>query len=200
MNEKKIFHDRLQKIETLLETIEASADPNIRAAATDLMQTTMEMHAGAIERLMDVVFDSVPQGKEVIDKLAEDETVESLLLLYGLHPLNLEERVLRALDKVRPYLESHGGDVEILGIDDGAVRLKLQGSCHGCSSSAATLKTAIEESIYESAPDIISLEVEGVVDPHETPALVQIERTCEIQSLKNGGVHINKPVVAAVIG
>jgi Fe-S cluster biogenesis protein NfuA len=198
MNEKKLFHDRLQKIETLLETIEASADPNIRAAATELMQTTMEMHAGAIERLMDVVFESVPQGREVIDKLAEDETVESLLLLYGLHPLDMEDRVLRALDKVRPYLESHGGNVEILGISEGAVRLKLQGSCNGCSSSAMTLKTAIEESIYESAPDIVSLEVEGVVDPHATPALVQIERTCEIHLPKTGGTQIKKPVAAVI--
>jgi Fe-S cluster biogenesis protein NfuA len=188
MSEKKNFHERLQKIDALLETIDTSADPNIRTAATALMQATMEMHAAALERVMDVIFESGPHGGEIIEQLARDETVESLLLLYGLHPLDLDERVLRALDKVRPYLESHGGNVEILGINDGVVRLRLQGSCNGCSSSAMTLKTAIEESVYESAPDIISLEVEGVVDPRETPALVKLERTCEVRSEKNGSV------------
>jgi Fe-S cluster biogenesis protein NfuA len=180
MSGRKDFHERLRKIEELAATIEAAADPNVRAANTDLMQAVMEMHGAAIERLMDVVYDV--GGQNAIDGLAKDETVESLLLLYGLHPLALEERVLGALNKVRPYLESHGGNVEILSINDGAVHLRLQGSCNGCSSSALTLKTAIEESIYESAPDIASLTVDGVVDPHETPALVQLERTCEIKT------------------
>ena len=44
-------------------------------------------------------------------------------------PCRVEERVREALDEVRPYLESHGGDVELLGVEDGVVRLRLQGSC-----------------------------------------------------------------------
>ena len=70
-----------------------------------------------------------------------------LLLLHGLHPLDLEARVRQALDKVRPYLRSHGGNVELLGVDEGVVRLRLEGSCHGCPSSAATMRQTIEEAI-----------------------------------------------------
>ena len=89
----------------------------------------------------------------------------SLLLLHGLHPLDLEARVRQALEQVRPYLRTHGGDVELLGVDDGVVRLRMQGSCHGCPSSAVTLKHTIEEAIYDAAPDVAAIEVEGVVEP-----------------------------------
>ena len=72
--------------------------------------------------------------------------------------------MVQALDKVRPYLGSHGGNVELLGVEDGVVRLRLQGSCDGCPSSQVTLKYAIEEGIYAVAPDITAIEVEGVVE------------------------------------
>ena len=88
--------------------------------------------------------------------------MSSLLLLYGLHPVDLETRVHQALDKVRPLLKSHGGNVDLLGIADGVVRLQLQGSCHGCPSSAQTLHNAIEAAIDEFAPDVVELKVEGV--------------------------------------
>ena len=100
--------------------------------------------------------------------------MSSLLLLYGLHPLDLEARVQQALEKVRPLLRSHGGNVELLGIADGVVRLRMLGSCHGCPSSAMTLKNAIEEAIYAAAPDATAIEVEGVAEPPPPGGIVQI--------------------------
>jgi Fe-S cluster biogenesis protein NfuA/nitrite reductase/ring-hydroxylating ferredoxin subunit len=124
---------------------------------------------------MEMVFETA--GSEVIDRLGEDEMVGSLLLLYGLHPLDIETRILQALDKVRPYLRSHGGNVDLVGVDGGIVRLQLQGSCNGCASSAMTLKLAIEEAIYEAAPDLVALEVEGVVT--QPAAFVQLKKAAE---------------------
>jgi Fe-S cluster biogenesis protein NfuA len=96
--------------------------------------------------------------------------VGGLLLLHGLHPLDLEARVLQALDQVRPFLRSHGGNVELLSLTDGVIRLRLQGNCQGCPSSAVTMKQTIEEAILARAPDAIALEVEGAVDdPLTTP-------------------------------
>jgi Fe-S cluster biogenesis protein NfuA len=91
-------------------------------------------------------------------------------LLYGLHPLHLETRVSQALDQVRPYLHRHKGDVVLMGVIDGVVHLRMQGSCHGCPSSAMTLKNAIEEAIYAAAPDVAAIEVEGVVDAPVHPS------------------------------
>jgi len=176
MLDKKEFQQRLQKIEGLVRAIESAADPNVRASAVELMQSLMELHGAGIERMMEVVFDAGAAGDEIIDRLADDDLVASLLLLYGLHPLDVETRVKQALDKVRPYLRSHGGNVELLGIADGEARLQLVGSCNGCASSAMTLKLAIEEAIYEAAPDVTALEVEGVVAQPAPPGLVQLEK------------------------
>jgi Fe-S cluster biogenesis protein NfuA/nitrite reductase/ring-hydroxylating ferredoxin subunit len=184
MSEKKDFQQHLQKIEDLVNTIEASADPNVRKSAIELMQCLMDLNATGIERIMNIAYESSPNGGEIIDKIADDEMAESLLFLYGLHPLDIETRVMKALDKVRPYLQSHKGNVDLLNIKDGFVRLKLQGSCDGCASSAMTLKLAIEEAIYEFAPDIAGLQVEGVVEEKKASQFVQIE-----PSTKNGVIN-----------
>jgi Fe-S cluster biogenesis protein NfuA/nitrite reductase/ring-hydroxylating ferredoxin subunit len=177
MSDKKEFQQSLEKIESLVRMIESSADSNLRASAIELMQALMNLHSAGIERMMEITFDSGEQGSHIIDSFARDDMVASLLLLYGLHPLDMESRIRQALDKVRPYLHSHGGDVELLNINDGVVHLALQGSCDGCASSAMTLKLAIEEAIYEAAPDAIALEVEGVVKQPVSPAagLVQLK-------------------------
>ncbi len=104
-------------------------------------------------------------GEDMIDRLGRDPLTSGLLLLHGLHPLDFETRINKAIEKVRPLLKLHGGDVELLGIDDGVIRLALQGNCHGCPSSALTLRSTIEEALYEAAPDLTRLEVSGVSEP-----------------------------------
>lgn len=183
------FRKELQRVEELVRTIESAADPNVRASAVELMTALMQIHGAGIERMMEITFESGAHGAETVDRFGTDDLVASLLLLYGLHPVPFETRVMQALDKVRPMLKAHGGDVELLGTAEGVVRLRLDGSCNGCASSAMTLKNAIEEAIYEAAPDLAALEVEGVVDvpqPSGLPAgpssgLVQLGRSRPIQ-------------------
>src|SRR4051794_41263560 len=95
----------------------------------------------------------------------EDDLVAHLLFLHGLHPVPVEERVGRALDEVRPYLLAHGGGVELLGIDDGVVKLRLDGACNGCPSSAVTPRSAVEGAILRAAPDVPPLHAQGVGQP-----------------------------------
>ncbi len=103
--------------------------------------------------------------------LAEDGAVASVLLAHDLYPVSLQDRVREALDSVRPYLESHGGDIELLGIEDHVARLRLSGSCDGCSASYATLEAAVETALREAAPDLEGMDVEGAAAaPPERPA------------------------------
>jgi Fe-S cluster biogenesis protein NfuA len=153
----------IERINALVRKIETMADPEARANALELVQSLMELHGAGLERMMELSAEKGEVGEAVIDAFASDEMVGGLLLLYGLHPVALETRVMQALDKVRPYLHVHGGNVEVLGIEDGVVRLRLQGSCQSCPSSAMTLKLAIEEAIYEAAPDVLTIEAEGAV-------------------------------------
>jgi Fe-S cluster biogenesis protein NfuA/nitrite reductase/ring-hydroxylating ferredoxin subunit len=87
------------------------------------------------------------------------------MMLHDLHPDDLSARVQAALQEVRPYLASHGGGVELLGVSGGVARLRLEGSCDGCGSSQVTLQHAVQGAVLEAAPEIERIEVEGVASP-----------------------------------
>ncbi|MBR7827037.1 NifU family protein [Actinospica sp. MGRD01-02] len=142
-----------------------------REAAEELVRELLALYGEGLEHVVSVVGAA---DTALVGKLAEDPLVEGLLLLHGLHPLDAGTRAQRALDRVRPYLGSHAGGVEFLGIDEAAVaRLRLSGSCNGCASSAQTVKLAIEDALLDAVPEISAIEVEGMAaDPG--PALLQI--------------------------
>ncbi|MFL5802939.1 MAG: NifU family protein [Roseiflexaceae bacterium] len=168
--EDQAFQERLGRLDALIQAIDSFADPAARASAREAIQTLMELHGAGLERVLDIVAGAGSPAGAIIDRFARDDLVGSLLLLYGLHPLDLDTRVRQGLDKARPYLQPHGGNVEFLGItSDGVVRLRLEGSCHGCPSSALTLKLAIEEQIYAVAPDVTAIDVEGLVEGPSSP-------------------------------
>jgi Fe-S cluster biogenesis protein NfuA/nitrite reductase/ring-hydroxylating ferredoxin subunit len=120
-------------------------------------------------------------------ELAGDELHSHVLLLHGLHPVPVQERVREALAGVLPYLHSHGGNVQLLGVQDGVVRLRMEGSCSGCPSSAMTLKLAIEDAIFKAAPDVAEVRAEGAVEP-SVPAsgLLEIEMVRPAPSIAPG--------------
>jgi Fe-S cluster biogenesis protein NfuA len=163
------FRDRIGQITALIDDIQKLPDLRARRQVQEIVQRILDLHGTALEMILDGIASTGAAGLDLIDSLSRDELVGSLMLLYGLHPEDLESRVRQALDRVRPLLHSHGGNVELLGIVDGTVRLRLHGSCHGCPSSAMTLKGAIEEEILRAAPDVISLEVDGVAEPQTGP-------------------------------
>lgn len=155
------FERRVERIDGLVAELDAAADPKMRDVARELVQSIMDLHGTGIARMLELI-DGSAGGLDIIDDLAADELVGSLLLLYGLHPIDFRTRVEGALEKSRPYLRSHGGDVELLDADpSGVVRLRLEGSCQGCPSSAVTLKLAIEQAIRDAAPDTTDILVEG---------------------------------------
>lgn len=164
------FQRRLGRVEELVAALEAAPDPQVREQTRELIQTLLDLHASGLERILESVHNSGAQGAAVIDELGRDELVSGVLLLHGLHPLDLETRVRDALEAVSPRLGLHGGSVELVSAGaDGAVRIRLEGNCNGCPSSRVTLHSTIEEELYRVAPDITSLEVEGASDSH-TPA------------------------------
>jgi Fe-S cluster biogenesis protein NfuA/nitrite reductase/ring-hydroxylating ferredoxin subunit len=165
------LQERVARVETLLGEIEALEDPNARQKAAEIVQVLLDLYGEGMARMME----TVSQGEErerTFQAFADDELVSHLLLLHGLHPLAVETRVVRALEEVRPYLQSHGGNVELLGVEGGVARLRMQGSCDGCPSSAMTLKLAIEEAVQKAAPDLEGIEAEGVAEPKPAPTIV----------------------------
>jgi Fe-S cluster biogenesis protein NfuA len=159
----------LERVQELSEAVDELPDPRARELASDLVAAVIAMYGDGLERILAAISESGEPGAAILDRLTEDGAVSSLLLIHDLYPVALHERVLEALDTVRPYMESHGGNVELVALTDGVARLALQGSCNGCSASRATLEQAIEQARAEHAPDLAGLEVTGVVDAVPAP-------------------------------
>ncbi len=148
-----------ERIERLLEA-SASAGPVARERAEELVRLVVDLYGAGIERILDIAYEAGALSDAVLESLADDELVSSLLLAHDLHPYAVEDRIGRALTKVRPYLGSHGGDVELIEVtEQGVARLRMLGSCDGCPSSAVTLELAVEGAITAAAPEVVSIEV-----------------------------------------
>jgi len=146
--------ERVAHVEALLGALEDAGDER----ALDAVGALVELYGEALARVMATADPVLAQ------RLAEDELVSHLLLVHGLHPSGVEERVRDALEEVKPYLGSHGGGVHLLGVtDEGVVRLALEGTCNGCPSSSRTLELAIEEAIHRAAPEVERIDTEGAV-------------------------------------
>ncbi|HEX4760955.1 MAG TPA: NifU family protein [Thermoleophilaceae bacterium] len=155
--------ERVARVEQLLEDVDERG--------AELVQALLDLYGEGLARIL---------ARCDATALADDELVAHLMLLHDLHPVPAETRVREALAGVRPYLESHGGDVELVSVEDGVARLRLQGSCSGCPSSTMTLKLAIEDAIYKAAPDVAEVKAEGVSAP-PGPELLQLEVSDSLQ-------------------
>ncbi|HTJ74811.1 MAG TPA: NifU family protein [Acidimicrobiales bacterium] len=158
-----------ERLERLLGELSTLADPSAGERATEAVRLVTELYGGALSTILELVVDA--GDAPLLDKLVTDPLISSLLVLHDLHPFDLAARVGMALDKVRPYLASHGGDVEVLDVDAvaGAITIRLLGSCDGCPSSSVTLKMAVEQAIHEGAPEVGHIVVDGWVEPEEPP-------------------------------
>jgi Fe-S cluster biogenesis protein NfuA len=163
----KDFRQDIQRIGGLVQEIESIADPAIRAATKDLVQLLMDLHGAALEKALEIVAETGENGMSIIERLGRDSLVSSVLILYGLHPEDLESRVVKAVDGVRQQLRKQGCEVELLGVNDGAIRLRVETGSHVCGSTAKTVQATLETALYDAAPDLTSLIIEGL---EEKPA------------------------------
>jgi Fe-S cluster biogenesis protein NfuA/nitrite reductase/ring-hydroxylating ferredoxin subunit len=155
----------VERVEDLQAQLESTGESSTRALAEELVTAVVQMYGAGLERMVASLMDAGAEGERIAASFADDDLVATLLLIHDLHPIPLEQRVLAALDSVRPYMESHGGNVELLSLEDGIARIHLQGSCSDCSASSVTLELAIKRALEEAAPDLEGLEVEGIAAP-----------------------------------
>jgi Fe-S cluster biogenesis protein NfuA/nitrite reductase/ring-hydroxylating ferredoxin subunit len=149
---------RVQELTGRLEDLDDSA---CRELAEELTSAVVQMYGAGLERIVELA------DEGTVAALADDDLIASLLMIHDLYPVPLEERVMAALDTVRPYMESHGGNVELLGIEDGVAKLRLEGSCKSCRASSSTLELAVRQALEQAAPDLEGMDVEGVMEEAE---------------------------------
>lgn len=158
--------DRIDHLLGELERVDARSS----ALARELLGLVSELYGAGFARVVELAGKEAPL---LLSSLVADPLVASLLIVHDLHPESLQQRVHRALEKVRPLLASHSGGVELLEVDEaaGEVRIRLLGSCDGCPSSTVTLNMAVEKAILELAPEVTRIEV---LEPSPSPASVPI--------------------------
>jgi Fe-S cluster biogenesis protein NfuA len=155
--------ERVARIDTLLERVEQIGQPAARDSALAAVQGLLDLYGEGMARIVGLINDACDDATaaRVAGAFAGDELVSHLLLLHGLHPDSLRERVEQALADVRPYLQSHGGNVELLHIEGGVAKVRLSGSCHGCASSEVTLRNLVDDAVRAAAPELSGIEAEG---------------------------------------
>ena len=166
------------RIEVLLGELRQEAPPQVGGKVEEVIGLLVELYGAGLERILEVVNEDADTAGPLLKRFTDDKFIESLLVLHGIHPVDVDTRIEAALDQARPYLGSHAGGVEYLGVDDdGVAHLKLEGSCHGCPSSTVTVKLTLEQAIAEAAPEVIRVQVEGVAEAPTgpSPSLLQIQ-------------------------
>jgi Fe-S cluster biogenesis protein NfuA len=186
----------LGRVQELQARLESAGDPQTRELAEELVSAVVRMYGEGLERLVGTLLGAGAEGEQLALALAEDPHVATLLLIHDLHPVPLQDRVQAALERVRPYMESHGGNVELLSLREGVARIGLRGSCSSCAASAVTLEHAVKQALEETAPDLVGLEVEDGATPAgpELPSAGPVlPMASGAPSEPNGGPH--EPVV-----
>ena len=160
MESEKEFQENMRKLGTLVGELDQMPGGGSKVATRELVLLLMEVHRTGLERIMELVFDA---GKEqAINRLGQDPIVRNLLLLYSLHPDDLETRVLQALEAVKGRLRKVDREVKLVSIQDGAVQLQVNISRHAHGSKAKDVRSVVEGSVYDLAPDVASLTILGL--------------------------------------
>jgi Fe-S cluster biogenesis protein NfuA len=166
------FQAQAEQINRLVRRVTELADPDARTAALELLQSLMDLHGTVMSRVVELLSDSGEAGRKSLAKLCDDPLVCGLLVLYGVHPVALEERISKAIEKLQPQLRKQGGSVELLGITEQTVRVKIESAGHGCGSSPEAFKRTVEQAVLEAAPEVVEVVAEGA--PQSTSGFVPL--------------------------
>lgn len=148
-----------KRLQELIEQIQTQPNPAARVLLQECLQSLLAFYGEGLSRILDQIHAAGADGNKIIDRLLKDPAVSGLLLIHGLHPVSLETRLHGALEKVRPYMQSHGGNIELLSLENDVAQIKLQGTCKTCPSSAITLELAVRRAVEEACPDLAGFEV-----------------------------------------
>lgn len=152
--------ERVARLDHLLAELESLDDRRARTLAVDAVRALLELYGEGLARVTEAV--AALGGEDAVRTLARDDLVSHLLLLHGLHPIPLEERVAQALEEVRPALRKRGAAVEFLGVANGRARLRMhnaQEGCQSCGASVSLPERMIEEALLRRAPDLAGVDL-----------------------------------------
>ena len=157
--------EQIRQLGTLIAQFDHLPDGPQKAACKELVQVLMDVHGAGLERILEIVYESGTAGPALIDKIGQDSVAGSLLLLYSLHPDDIETRVQKAVERMAPRLRKLACTAELVSAEAGVVQVRLSTAGQSCGSSTKDLRAIVEDTVYERAPDVVSLEILGLEEP-----------------------------------
>lgn len=167
MTGEKEFQEKIRQLGAHVGQLDQLPGNGSGVAAREIVQLLMDVHGTALNRMMEIAFESGAAGPGIIAKYGNDPVVRNLLLLYSLHPDDIETRVQQAVETAGRQLRKLDAKVEVLTMQQGNLRLRLHTSGHACGSTTKNLQAIVEECVFEMAPDLASLEI---VTPQDEPS------------------------------
>jgi Fe-S cluster biogenesis protein NfuA len=153
------FGEAARVVADLAREFETLPYPRLREKATSLLQAVDTLHRQPLERLVSLLRSG---GHETaLEQLVADPLVRQLLQLYDLLPCDEVTQVEASLYSLWPYLQAHGGDLQVVSATEGVVRLRVSGTCQSCASSATSLRSGLEEALRLGYPAFKALVLEG---------------------------------------
>lgn len=167
---EKEFEDLAQSVDLAMEEVRKLGEDK-RAVAKRLKDAVEALNKHVLVKIVQH-FKADEKGKELLFELLEDQAVRAAFMMHGIIKPDLTARAAQVLELVKPYMQSHGGDVELVRVEDNTAFIRLHGSCNGCSLSSVTLRNGVEEALKEHVPEITSIEV---VPNEPGPAFISLE-------------------------
>jgi hypothetical protein len=165
---EKDFQEKMRRLGALVGELDQMPGGSSKVAARELVQLLMEVHGTGLERILELVKESGREagaaGETIIHRFGADPIARNLLLLYGLHPDNLETRVIKAIDAIKGRLRKLDCEVNLISMQDGDVQVRLHLSGHAHGSTRKDLRSIVEGGLYDLAPDLTSLTILGAED------------------------------------
>ena len=168
---EETFEDLARRVDKISGDVQRLTDDDAKMKAVALKDAVEAFNKLGLTRIVQKL-KADERGKQLLFELVDDPAVYALFALHGIVKPDLSPKIVQVLEDVRPFMQSHGGDVEFVKIEGSTVFVRLQGSCNGCSQSAVTLRNNVEEAVKSNFPQITNVEV--VPNEPAAPSLVQI--------------------------
>ncbi|HYV34452.1 MAG TPA: hypothetical protein VE988_02035 [Gemmataceae bacterium] len=145
------FQQRMQRIEELIAALQEHGNPVVHASAVEMVRALLDVHRAGLAQTLEQIAKQGEPGQAILNALLQNELFSRLLLLHGLHPVDLTTRLQQALDHSRGWLRAHGAEVELARATHEVVELRLRGG-------SADVHRLLEQAILTAAPDVLCIE------------------------------------------
>ena len=145
------FHGRMQRVEELIEAIQEHGNPVVRASASEMVRALLDVHRAGLTEMLEQISRQGEPGQAILNGLVQHDLVSRLLLLHGLHPVDLATRVRHALEDIAPLLRVHDADVHLVEANHDAIQLRIRGG-------GDDVHRILEAALLAAAPDVLRIE------------------------------------------